>query len=311
VHLYELTTLGLEPPVARVQAWTLGCFQRRSITFFDGREEGRTQVVWLQSHGATADFRRPPGTPSLADRRDLLALGPAELRLLARVEGGFARSRHDGALMHWTDWVSFQTHARWPEPGRLARVGGCLIELAPSGAYVEDWRLQPGVDGPLIGLHLLEERDARTGEVLHAGGGLIVCGRHAACVRGRPAPLPEGTRLEQTLAAAAGDAAALARIFSFDAAYGVAAAGSDDYRVTLSTLPWREGEPVLSLEGFSYDAASGHVLQRAEQAGRSVERRFSVDTVQREPGIVATTDASADARRWFEQESESLLATVP
>jgi hypothetical protein len=130
-------------------------------------------------------------------------------------------------------------------------------------------------------------------------------------VRGRPAPLPEGTRLEQTLAAAAGDAAALARVFSFDAAYGVAAAGSDDYRVTLSTLPWRVGEPVLSLAGFSYDAASGHVLQRAQDAGHLVERRFVVDTLQREPGLSASTDASADAQRWFEQESEALFASVP
>jgi len=46
-----------------------------------------------------------------------------------------------------------------------------LIEYAPSGAYVEDWRLQPSGDGPLIGMSLLEERDAKTGQVTHRGGG--------------------------------------------------------------------------------------------------------------------------------------------
>lgn len=311
MHLFDLPSLGLESVATRVPAWSLGCFRRRSITFFDGREDQHTEVVWLQSHGATADFRRPPGTPRLAGPADLTALGPAELLRLARVEGGFARSRHDGSLMSWSDWTSFQTHAKWPEPGRLTRVGGCLVELAPSGAYVEDWRVQPGGDGPLIALHLLDERDAGSGELLHAGGGLLVCGRHAACVRGRPAPLPEGTRLEQTLAAAAGDAPALARIFSFDAAYGVAAEGSDDYRVTLCTSPWREGEPVLALTGFSYDAASGHVLQRADAAGRLVQRRFLVDTLERQFSAATRTEASADAARWLLSEEQALFATAP
>jgi hypothetical protein len=96
----------------------------------------------------------------------------SELLELAGTEGGLARTCWDGPLMSWSEWVSFQTHAKWPEAGRLERVGNCLIEFAPSGAYVEDWRAEPCGAGPLIGMWLLEEVERETGAVRHRGGGL-------------------------------------------------------------------------------------------------------------------------------------------
>jgi hypothetical protein len=310
MHLFELTEIDAPRPARRVPEWTLGCFRRRCITFFNGAEDVDTTVLWLQSHGLSADFRRAPGTPALRDERALADLPLDVLLALARVEGGLAHTGHDGRLMSWSDWSSFQTHAKWPEPGRLERIGNCLVEFAPSGAYVEDWRLEPSGAGPLIGLGLLEERDLDTGAVRHRGGGLVVCGRHAAFVRGRPDALPEGGRLEDFVRAHAGDAAQLARVFAFDAAYGQAVAGPGDFVVTLSTRPWREGEPLLALEGFSYDPAHAHVLQRVEEGGCRLERRFSIDTLEREFSGGVDTPATAEARAWVEAERETLFATV-
>src|SRR4029077_8972561 len=139
--------------------------------------------------------RRPllTGATPLAER------APEELSALAEVEGGLARTRWDGRAMHWSDWTSFQTHDRWPEPGALRRVGDCLTEHAPSGAYVEDWRFQPSAPGPLLGLRLVEERDTDRVELVNRGGGLVVCGQHAAFVRGRPRSLPGGRNLSDVV----------------------------------------------------------------------------------------------------------------
>jgi hypothetical protein len=308
MHLFELTHLLPPAPAHSVPEWTHGCFRRRSITFFNGVEDTDSEVIWLQSRGLTADFRRSP--PALGVRRAELAELPLEqLIALARVEGGFARTRWDGELMHWSKWVSFQTHAKWPEPGRLERVGASLVEFAPSGAYVEDWRFQPGGPGPFIGLSLLDERDLDSDELVHRGGGLIVCGTHAAFVRGRPAALSAG-RVEDFVRAHAGDASSLARVFSFDAAYGTASSELGDYRVQLSTLPWREGEALLSLEGFSQHRELGLVLQRVEESGRRIERRFTIDTLERELRAGAETPASAAAVEWLAAEGDALLATA-
>jgi hypothetical protein len=312
MHLFELTDSRAAAPAAgeRVPEWTLGCFRRRSITFFTGAEDDQTEVLWLQSRGLTADFRRSPGLARVATLAALGELPLAELLALARVEGGFARTRWDGALMYWSSWHSFQTHAKWPEPGRLERVGSSLVEFAPSGAYVEDWRFQPCGSGPLIGLSLLDERDARSGQMLHRGGGLIVCGRHAAFVRGRPEALPEGGRIDDYLRASAGDPATLERVFAFDASYGTTETGRDDFTVRLSTLPWREGEPLLSLEGFSRAGDDATLLQRVEEQGRIIERRFTIDTLEREFSGAPRTSASGAAEEWWRLEGDALFATV-
>ena len=121
-----------------------------------------------------------------------------KLLALARVEGGLARTRWDGRLMHWSDSDGFDPRgvrrAR-PARARRRRPG----RLAPSGAYVEDWRFQPYGSGSLIGLSLLDsETRERRGppsrwrpDRLSTAHGLRA---------GAPAPLPAGGRLEITCA---------------------------------------------------------------------------------------------------------------
>jgi hypothetical protein len=307
MHLFELTDLDVAPPQGSVPDWALGCFRRLSISFYTGAVDQTTEVVWLQSRGLTADFRRAPERAKLGGTRGPADLSLGELLELAEREGGFANARWDGELMHWSDWVSFQTHAKWPEPGLLRRVGNCLIEFAPSGAYVEDWRLQAAGDGPLIGLRLLEETDLQSRAVRHRGGGLIVCGAHAAFVRGRPTELPSSGRLADYVRAHAQDAARLNPVFGFDAAYGTRVPTSQDFTVTLATLPWREGQSLIALEGFSYDSSSGIVLQQLEEDGRAIERRFSIDTLQRDFSAGESTVPSPEGQAWLEREAATLL----
>jgi hypothetical protein len=177
MNLWELATSATAATLDGAPPWALGCFRRRSITFYDGSTDSTTQVFWLQTHGLTVDLRLSPDRPRLRDRAALFTCSPDEVRQLLQAEAGVARTRWDGHSMSWHDWVGFQTYVKWPEPGALRRVGDCLIEFAPSGAYVEDWRLEPPGQGPLLGLELLEERDRTDGAVRHCGGALVVCGR--------------------------------------------------------------------------------------------------------------------------------------
>lgn len=308
MHLFELTDIQRPRRGDSVPEWALGCFRRRCITYFTGASDETTEVVWMQSRGLTADYRRVPGRLKLAGVRALAELSLFELLELAQVEGGFARTRWDGEAMHWSDWVSFQTHAKWPEAGLLERVGNCLIEFAPSGAYVEDWRVEPCEAGPLLGLGLLEEKELDTLAIRHRGGGLIVCGRHASFVRGRPAELPAVGRLCDYVRAHAQDPERLRQVFTFDAAYGTAVApGQEDFTVTLATLPWREGQSVIQMDGFSYDAEHDHVVQRVHEQGHPIERRFTIDTLERQFRGSPATVPSAEGRAWLDREADTLL----
>lgn len=300
MNLFELASLDFSLPETRVPEWALGCFRRRSIVFFTGASDERTEVIWLQTFGLTADLRIQPDRPTTFDGASL-----EQLVALSAVEGGLASSHWDGQAMHWHDWVSFQTHAKWPEPGLLRRVGESLIEFAPSGAYVEDWRLQPSAPGPLIGLRLLEELDRETKRTLHRGGGLLVCGDHAALIRGRPTEPSWDGRVTDFVRNNARDSTALSTVFAFDAAY--ARREKNQYIVRAATSPWRQGKPLLTLSGFNYDPSRRLVIQMTEEDGRAIERRFTVDTMLPYFEAVRATDAAPEAAAWLQSEADTLL----
>jgi hypothetical protein len=307
VTLDELVHRCARRSVDGVPAWTLGCFRRRSITFCTGATDTETQVLWLQARGLTADLRLPAGRPQLAGFAPLSEREPEVLMALAEVEGGLARTGWDGRAMSWSDWTSFQTHERWPERGLLARVGDCLTEHAPSGAYVEDWRLEPSEDGPLLGLRLLEERDSGAGVVRHRGGGLLVCGDHAALVLGRPEPIPVAGTIAEVVRGHVHDRALMRAVFACEASYGTRDGGGA-FTVVASTNPLREGRPLLDLGGFSYDEHRGVVVQRTHEEGALVERVFAVDTIEARVAFPLATETTSDGGRWLEREGPALLA---
>lgn len=317
MELSELCSLqGTTPASGSVPAWILGCFRRRSISFFNGDSDESTLVVWLQSRGLTADLRLLADRLKLPSREALKQLSLAELVRLAEVEGGISPTRFEpavaaGALLsgtaHWPDWTSFQLHAKWPEPGHLRRVGDCLTEHAPSGAYVEDWRLQPSGAGPLIGLSLLEERDAKTNRLLHRGGGLVIAGEHALLVRGRAEELPRVARLSELMERAASEPMLLDAVFGFEASYA-RRDGSGRYVIAASTLPWREGRALLSLAGFALE--DGHVVQRAREREGSVVRRFQIDTLEESYEDWLATPATTGAVAWLAAEEDTLLRSA-
>jgi hypothetical protein len=302
------------PSSGRVPGWTLGCFKRRSITFFNGESDDSTLVIGLQARGLTCDLRLAADRPRPASREAAGDLPLSELVRLAEAEGGVSPTRFEpdsvsgvelSGTMYWPDWTAFQLHAKWPEPGNLRRVGDCLIEYAPSGAYVEDWRLQSSEAGPLVGLSLLEERDQTTGELLHRGGGLVIAGDHALFVRGRAEALPPATRLRELVERAAHEPRLFDAVFGFEASYARRDAAGR-YVVSASTLPWREGKPLLALGGFA--TKDGLVVQRARENGRGIERRFQIDTLEPSYEDWLATPATASAAAWLAAEATLLRA---
>jgi hypothetical protein len=308
VNLFEVPALVL-PESRAAPRWARGCFFRRAITFFNGATDTTTLVVWIQSRALPFDLRLAPGRPRPRDLEELRRLPLEDVVRLAEAEGGLAESTFQArptatsGSMNWGGWVRAQVHDGWPEPGELRRVGDCLTEFAPSGAYVEDWRAQRSSPGMLVGLVLLTEKDARTGAVLHAGGGLVVAGDHAGFVRGRPTALPAFPHLVDCVRAADGARERWDDVFRFEASYATRSA-SGDYVVAASTLPFREGRRLISLDGFTVDGDL--VVQRATEDGVDIERRFRLETCEPYDGERATSAAPA-AQSWLDAEASTLL----
>ncbi|GGJ93492.1 hypothetical protein GCM10007426_23060 [Alloalcanivorax dieselolei] len=280
----------------------LGCFRRHCISFANGESDTRTRVFWIQSRNFTVDLRLPE-TDALLSAAPFSDQKPSQQNARANSEGWFAHTHWDGQQLSWSGGSDFQLHTRWPEPALLQRVGNCLIETAPSGIYMEDWRLQPSDAGPLVGLELIEERNLETDQVLHRGGGVIICGEYAALVRGRAESIDDArpNALRQRLLSGIRDSDALLA-FETSLAHGNL---TDGFTITHTLQPERQGQPLMPLDGFE-PHASGELWQRLEIEGRNSLRRYRVDSAEARFVFSLATPADDNARAWFQQESDTL-----
>lgn len=304
MNLFELARQHPVTASNAVPHWMTGCFRRHSISFADGTTDTETRVFWVQSRGLTIDLRLPSREQPLPAK----AYGDYqadELRLLANCEGWVADSRFEANLLDWSNFSSLQSHNRWQEPAELRRVGNAMLEFAPSGAYVEDWRLQPSATGDLIGLRLIEERSA-DGSLVHGGGGLIVCGDYAALVLDRPEPLlmtPEPNLFREQVLSSQGDATGLQQLLDFEVS--LAAKSGDEYLVTDSNQPLRENTPLMDFEGFTL-GQDDELIQELRVEGTQHRRLFRVDCLESDVEFPMETPMSDEAKIWMETESETL-----
>lgn len=307
MHLLELVARHPQQPTHGVPDWMLGFYKRRAISFANGLTDTQTHVCWFQSRTFTIDLRLP-----LEDRqvpaRTLLEYSAQELQTLANYEGWEALCSWEGEVLSWHTDTSLQVHNRWPEPGVLKRIGNCMIEFAPSGAYVEDWRLQSSAPGALIGLRLIEDKALESGIVQHRGGGLIVCGEHAAMVLGRADPLPaspDGEPLRDLVARHADDPTWLKRAFNFETSVAQGALETG-FGVTLSTCAGRLGQSLTPLDGFEVLADGKHVTQNLIIDGVARQRLFVIDTLEPTVSFAQATGFTCGAAQWYERESPTL-----
>jgi hypothetical protein len=131
----------------------LGCWHRKSIRFADGTEDGSTKVIWVQTLSGVGDIRIPVTRPDLRARASLADCSKEELLALAEQDCFCGVTLFDASARPFpaASWPKesylfrFQPAITFPEPGWMDWLDGgtCMIERAPSGAYVEDWRLQP------------------------------------------------------------------------------------------------------------------------------------------------------------------------
>lgn len=262
----------------------LGAFRRKSITFCTGETDEATLVFWFQSASFTIELRLSHGnrTP------------------LAMRQGWTGDTLWDAAQarMSWSVARSYEPHEIWPEPAELRFIGNAVLEFAPSGAYVEDWR-QLATTGPLLGLRLVELVDAASGAAHAMDGGLIVAGEHMALARSRR---PE---VDARIAAAGSVGAALERgaanadqIESYEVS--VALGGEI---VSYSTTSRRVGQPLME-GGFAIEADGTVTLTDGVTGDRL---RFVVDLHLPGFTFAATSDASAAALAWIERERPHVM----
>jgi len=228
--------------VATVSKDMLGCWERRYIRFDDGTEDTTTRVIWLQTLSGVGDIRIAASRPDLRHRTGLLDCTKKELLELAAQDCFCGQTFFDPDAKPFptATWprekylFRFQPVITFPEPGWMhwKEAGLCMMENAPSGAYEEDWRLQPG--SKRFAAHLMR-RNSPTAAVLY------VAGDYAIYARDRAEKLPTDKTLLELAQASDFDEGRLRALVDCEFSYARRTHPGGDYIIELSTLPWREG----------------------------------------------------------------------
>jgi hypothetical protein len=259
----------------------LGAFRRKSITFCTGLTDETTGVYWFQSKTFTIDLRLPDGAGTgVLDRQGWV--------------GDTLWDPPSGQLS-WAIHRSYQPRNQWPEPAGLSFIGNCILEFAPSGAYVEDWR-QQSTRGPLLGLRLTSLLDEATGLVHPVDGGLILAGEHTAFARSRLPLVDDALQAAGSLEQAMEDGIASEHEI---ASYEVSAAIGGP-AVTHSTQPERRGEAIAA--GDFAIADDGGVTLATTVAGAPCRLGFAVDVHLRDFAFDRETASTPEAQDWLERE---------
>lgn len=243
------------PVAATVPDWLMGCWQRRSITFTNGDEDNASVVIWLQTMSHYGDLRIPPDRIDLSQRQSLQDCSIEELIELSRQQSSGGVCEWDGQQAHWHGGRRFHAFDAWPEPGDLRRIGPCMIEFSPSGAYIEDWRWQAGSDSLLLSFSLESEYEYASGETRQRDGLLLQAGDHMMLILDRVIALPRQAPLSELVLDYRQDKNTLIQLLDLECSYAVR------NKIEHSTLPFREGQRI---NGFGTLDEDGVLIQKTE-----------------------------------------------
>ncbi|MDB5726333.1 MAG: hypothetical protein JWQ16_3087 [Novosphingobium sp.] len=263
----------------------LGLFRRKSISFCTGVTDETTVVYWIQSKTFSIDLRLPEAAATLLTER----------------QGWVGDTLWDEATreLSWQIARSYQPSNQWPEPARLSFIGNCVLEFAPSGAYVEDWR-QKSSSGPYLGLRLVSMFNETTGRESPMDGGLVIAGEHAAFARSRLPEIDNALQRATSLDEALADAIVTeAQIESYEVSVAI---GGDV--ITYSTQPYRLGE-TIGPGDFSV-RPDGRVVQERLVGGDLCVLVYEVDVFEPDFKFDNQTPSTSEAFEWMEVERRHL-----
>ena len=241
--------------VEPVTAWVRGVWRRNSMHEESGLIDDTTQVFWVQTPTLFADFRIPADRPDTAGKTSLADYDDNELLQLAHQEGFAGSLRVDGQICRWQRSIDYQPVQPWLDEAAMFREGDKLIEIGIHDNYLENYTLVDDGDSRFLALNCPEDRRP-----------LVVIGSRFLFARDRTLDLPDGAELTYLVAEAEPEKKRALLDCEFSLGQGLD--GDDSWRINLSTLPFREGQPLFVASSWRFDLNDGHAIEATDVGTR-------------------------------------------
>ncbi|MDN0076330.1 hypothetical protein QU481_21155 [Crenobacter sp. SG2303] len=215
-----------------------GVWQRRILQRGTEHCDTDTRVFWLQTRNWHGDIRIPADRSSFHGIKSVAECSLEQLQWLCLQEGFVGTTWSKGDIVGWDRQVDFRFRDT-PDFGRMKFQGDVLEEFGIASDYYERWERIPKSLGATFALE----------QLTHACEGptyprryLLVAGEYFILLRDRtllPAP---ACRIRRKIESGTASREEYEAWVDLEVSFGCRE--NDTWRITLSTLPWREGEAI-------------------------------------------------------------------
>lgn len=250
-------------PEAYVGAW-----RRRSDT-----ELG----LWLQTHRLHASLTIPLDRPDFAGRQTWADFSDAELLLLAHQRGVSGACIAQDDILHRRRQIDYLPRRGDPFLIRMRRNGNLLQQEGLDGGDQVVWELLADGSKEMFALRF---QDAGIGPDSddQRRGYLLVVGQYFMFVRDRAGATQRADSLETLIELKALKRAQIIELLDFEISFGTRVAHDIAWEIQHSTIPYREGQPLMDDATFrDIVTQSGPTPRRVRWDGRQFLRYWSLD----------------------------------
>ena len=223
----------------------IGVWQRKKLRRGDAPWDLTTRVYWLQTPSWHADIRVPAERPDFSGVGSLAACSDVQLKALLEQEAFCGITIVQREICHWVRQIDFRLRET-NDFGRMVFEGDTLEEIGVETDYYELWQRLPGSDG----LSYVLEQVVGNGNNNGDGGKAFLCvaGDYFIYTRNRQMWTSPAVRTRKQIELGHASRSEIEAFLDFESSFGKIEDGVG--RITMSTLPWREGQVVFELQEF-------------------------------------------------------------
>lgn len=251
-------------PANAVPNWMKGLWRRLSIEV-DGQRDTETQVFYLQTSLCYGDLRIPGDRPDLS-RSSFSSLAGAGVLSLSQQQGfaGIVQFEQGNPhRCHWIRQIDYQPPQSVRDIGWLYWEDDLLIEEGIDQVYREEWQKVDEGQGDYTALVLADDRSnpgATWQASLVIAGDYFIYSQNRSYSQNQSFPLPSNGSLTDCLNPAVSPEKQQ-DFLNCEISFGRCRSGRISWEIQRSTLPWREGTALGSVEDWAIDLENRRVIQ--------------------------------------------------
>lgn len=231
---------------------------------------------WLQTKRLHASVYIPANRPDFSGKSSLSEFSQDELLWLAGQKGIAGSCFVEGNMLHRRRQIDYQSSRGKANERNMSFENGVLLETLPNSTEHLAWRKISETGAESIALRFQDETDI-TDISGQRKGLLLVVGDYFMYVRDRGYFVPQSESLGTLSECREYSQQQLVELLDFEISFGLRSAGKMPWEIQYSTLPFREGKPLMAAGGIESLAKNGGGMQKVNRNGKSVLRRWSVD----------------------------------